>query len=74
MTIHQETAMRGVLEMCRRCTSQRSAPIVVLYFDICGVGKGGRRRMNRCLPSRMVDFLMYSNEIIRVPEATLTLI
>lgn len=28
--------------------------------------------MNRCLPSRMVDFLMYSNEIIRVLEATLT--
>lgn len=73
MTIHQETAMRGVLETCRRCTSQRSAPIVVLYFDR-GVGKGGRRRINRCLPSRMVDFLMYSNEIIRVPEATLTLI
>lgn len=65
MTIHQETAMRGVLETW--CTSRRSAPIVVLYFDIC-------RGVNRCLPSRMVDFLMYSNEIIRVPEATLTLI
>lgn len=29
--------------------------------------------MNRCLPGRMVDFLMYSNEIIRVLEAALTL-
>lgn len=68
MTIHQEVVMRGVLKTCRWCTSRIRPNSCPLFWHLGGNG------MSRCLRRRMVDFLIYSNKIISVPEATLTLI